>query len=168
MSNQIDIKTTFKSLMGCYPTGVTVVTTATEKGIPVGLTVNSFASVSLDPTLVLFCVDHKAGSLQAFRESKKFAIHVLSKDQKEVCYKFAGKDSDRFSCVDWYLSPLGLPIFDKAAGFMECKTVNEIKAGDHTIFIGEVVNISKSNDDPMLYYLRNVGGVPKDWVEVNA
>src|SRR4051794_29706541 len=121
MSTKIDIKNTFKDIMGSYPTGVTVVTTTTQEGINVGLTVNSFASVSLEPTLVLFCVDYRAGSLDAFKEAKKFAIHVLSEDQKDVCFKFAGSDSNKFSNVNWKLSELGVPVIEGAAGIMECK-----------------------------------------------
>ena len=168
MNTQTDVKETFKAIMGSYPTGVTVVTTTTESGKPVGLTVNSFASVSMDPTLVLFCVDQKAGTLQAFKESQKFAVHVLNEDQKAECFKFAGKDDDKFSDFDWGMTEMGLPVFANAAGVMECKTVREVEAGDHTIFIGEVVSISKSDKEPMLYFRRKVGGVPQDWVEANS
>lgn len=165
MKTKIEIQETFKAIMGSYPTGATVITTSTQEGVPVGLTVNSFTSVSMDPPLVLFCVDHRAGSLHAFRESKKFTIHVLSENQKKECFKFAGKDSDKFSTVNWDFSELGNPVFANAAGVIECKTINEVEAGDHTIFIGEVVHISQSEEEPMLYYRREVGGVPKDWVK---
>lgn len=90
----------YKKIMGKYPTGVTIVTTMGPDGVPAGLTVNSFASVSLDPLLVLWCIDKRASTLQQFLNAKKFAVHTLSTEQDNACWAFAGKESNRFSKVN--------------------------------------------------------------------
>ncbi|MBV7508282.1 flavin reductase family protein [Bacillus sp. sid0103] len=154
----------FKQIMGNYPTGVTIVTTKKEDGTPVGLTVNSFASVSLDPLLVLWSIDHRSSLLEEFKESGKFAIHVLAEEQVELCKTFATKHSDRFSTCDWKLSSNGLPIIDGVLGVFECKTFKAIEAGDHTVFIGEVTDLQINKEkDPMLYHRRTFGPIPKEF-----
>lgn len=154
----------YKEIMGSYPTGVTIITTTDADNQPVGLTVNSFASVSLEPLLVLWCLDKRSGSLNAFKNADKFAVNILAGDQKEACWTFASsKEKDRFAKVSWEMSDHQLPILNNVFGAFECKKVNEIDAGDHIIFIGEVINIKKNDVVPMLYYKRNIGTVPESW-----
>ncbi len=153
----------FKQIMGSYPTGVTIVTTTDSQANPWGLTVNSFASVSLDPLLVLWCIDRRASSLEAFKKSAHYAVHVLAADQKDLCWAFAGKEPDRFSKANWSLSENQLPILSDSLGVFECKKVQEVDAGDHVILIGEVIGIQKQDKEPMLYFRRNVGAIPADW-----
>ncbi|RUQ28695.1 flavin reductase [Peribacillus cavernae] len=152
--------------MGSYPTGVTILTTMDAERNPCGLTVNSFASVSLDPLLVLWCIDRKASSLEAFKQSPNFAVHVLAADQKDLCWAFAGKEPDRFSKASWNLSENKLPILSGSLGVMECKKVQEIDSGDHLILIGQVIHIENQEKEPMLYFRRNVGAVPTNWPEL--
>jgi flavin reductase (DIM6/NTAB) family NADH-FMN oxidoreductase RutF len=159
LSNQDNIAV-FKEIMGSYPTGVTIVTSTDRDGNPVGLTVNSFASVSLDPLLVLWSIDHRVTTLDAFKQAEGFAVHVLAADQKELCWAFAGKEPDRFAKAQWSMSEHKLPVIDGAFGVLQCKTIQKVEAGDHTIMIGEVIDISKFDKDPMLYFRRNVGPVP--------
>lgn len=153
----------FKEIMGSYPTGVTIITTTDSNGNPVGLTVNSFTSVSLSPLLVLWCIDHKAKSYETFQECDGFAIHTLASDQKDLCWAFAGKEPDKFSKAKWSLSEYNLPILDGSYGVMQCKVVKRVDAGDHTILIGEAVELTKTDKDPMLYFRRNVGPIPVNW-----
>ncbi|MFC5591846.1 flavin reductase family protein [Sporosarcina soli] len=154
----------FKQIMGNYPTGVTIVTTTDENGKPVGLTVNSFASVSLDPLMLLWSIDHRVSSLKAFTEGGKFAVHVLAGEQQELCKTFASKVEDRFSGCDWSLSENGLPILDGAFGVFECKTFKAIEAGDHTVLIGEVIDLQVTPEkDPMLYHRRVFGPIPEEF-----
>ncbi|HZG70864.1 MAG TPA: flavin reductase family protein [Chondromyces sp.] len=162
MSNQ-ESGDVFKQIMGSYPTGVTIITTTDEKGNPVGLTVNSFASVSLDPLLVLWCLDRRSTSLDTFKKSAGFAVHVLAADQHELCWAFAGKDPDRFSKANWSVSNNNVPIISGSLGVMECKTVQMIDAGDHIIFVGQIIDINKQEKEPMLYFRRNVGLIPSGW-----
>lgn len=153
----------FKEIMGNYPTGVTIVTTMGNGETPIGLTVNSFASVSIDPLLVLWCVDKRFSSLEHFINGTHFAVHTLSSNQADTCWAFAGKENDRFAKVNWKVSQNGLPIIQDSLGILECKTVQVVDAGDHFILIGEVIDLSKTDKDPMLYYNRSVGKVPVDW-----
>lgn len=154
----------FKEIMGSYPTGVTIVTTTDQQGKPVGLTVNSFASVSLDPLLVLWCLDHRSSSYKTFTQSKGFAVHVLAGDQEEACWTFASRESDRFSKVEWQLSEHDLPIISGSAGVLQCELAQTVEAGDHTILIGKVIELNKYEKDPMLYHRKKVGPIPTNWM----
>ncbi|TKH03442.1 flavin reductase family protein [Peribacillus simplex] len=154
---------TFKQIMGSYPTGVTIITTTDAGGNPCGLTVNSFASVSLDPLLVLWCIDKKSTSLEAFQQAKGFVVHVLSDEQAEQCWTFAGKDPDRFSKSNWSLSKNNMPVIADSLGVLECKTIQQIDAGDHFIFLGQIIDIDKQEKEPLLYFRRNVGEIPAEW-----
>jgi flavin reductase (DIM6/NTAB) family NADH-FMN oxidoreductase RutF len=154
----------FKQIMGNYPTGVTIVTTMGEDGKPVGLTVNSFASVSLDPPMLLWSIDHRVSSLKAFTEGSKFAVHVLAGEQQGLCKTFASKVDDRFGTCKWSLSENELPIIEGAFGVFECKTFKAIEAGDHTVLIGEVMDIKINQEkDPMLYHRRVFGPIPENF-----
>ncbi|RNF39793.1 flavin reductase family protein [Planococcus salinus] len=153
----------FKEIMGSYPTGVTVITTKDENQKPVGLTANSFVSVSIDPLMILWCIDKKAGSWNAFDQAEKFAVNILSGDQKDACMTFASKkEPDRFSRQPWKYSDNDLPILENVYASMECKKVQQVDAGDHYILIGEVIDLSKNEElDPMMYFRRNMGPIPK-------
>ncbi|AJS59813.1 flavin reductase family protein [Paenibacillus sp. IHBB 10380] len=159
MDNSTNISR-FKEVMGNYPTGVTVITTVDEHGVPLGLTVNSFASVSLDPLLVLWSIDKRVSTYQTFIKTDKFAVHVLSADQGDICSLFASRDTDRFGNCEWKLSEHNLPIISGASGVMQCKTFKTIEAGDHIILIGEVVDIVSENKEPLLYHKRKFGKIP--------
>jgi flavin reductase (DIM6/NTAB) family NADH-FMN oxidoreductase RutF len=153
----------FKAVMGNYPTGVTVVTTVGENGVPVGLTVNSFASVSLDPILVLWSIDRRVSSYEIFKKTDKFVIHTLADDQTELCQLFAGKEVERFNHCDWKLSEHSLPVISGAYGVLQCKTFKKVEAGDHLILIGEVIDIKIENKNPLLYHKRNFGKIPDEF-----
>ncbi|KAB2336254.1 flavin reductase family protein [Cytobacillus depressus] len=163
MKEIIDKVSVFKQIMGLYPTGVTIVTTMDEHGTPAGLTVNSFASVSLDPLIVLWSIDKRASSLDKFIKAKNFAVHTLSSDQADACWAFAGKEPDRFSKVNWKTSEHGLPIIIDSLGTFECKTIQQIDAGDHVILLGEVIELNKQDKAPLLYFNRNIGPIPENW-----
>lgn len=162
----LDKQTLYKEIMGSYPTGVTVITTKDQNNQPVGLTVNSFASVSLEPLMVLWCIDKGSNSLEAVKTSNSFAVNILASDQKENCWLFASrKEQDRFSKTEWEMSDNDLPILKGVFAALECRKVQEIDAGDHIILLGEVIQLQKNNTDPMLYYRRNVGALPDGWGE---
>jgi flavin reductase (DIM6/NTAB) family NADH-FMN oxidoreductase RutF len=156
--NQVDL---YKNIMGSYPTGVTIVTTLDQDNNPVGLTVNSFSSVSIDPLLVSWCIDKGSAGYEVFKNTDRFAVNILAGDQKDACWVFSSrKEKDRFSKVDWELSANALPIIKGVFSTLECKKVQEIVAGDHLMLIGEVIDLQKNDVDPMLYYRRNVGFIP--------
>jgi flavin reductase (DIM6/NTAB) family NADH-FMN oxidoreductase RutF len=154
----------FKEIMGSYPTGVTVITTVDSNNKPIGLTVNSFASVSLEPLMILWSIDKNAGSCEVFKKAEKFSVNILAGNQHEICWTFASKsEQDRFSKQPWSFSENNLPVLENVFASLECKKVQQIEAGDHYILIGEVIDLNKNEQDPMLYFKRKVGSVPDQW-----
>ena len=138
--------------MGNFATGITVVTTRDSNREPRGLTVNSFTSVSLDPLLVLVCLDRKLSSLEAFETSKRFGVSMLSEHQEEVSRLFARKDSDRPASL-YFEGRLGMPLLKNALAVMECETVEIYSGGDHLIFLGEVKDAEVLHiGQPLLYF----------------
>jgi flavin reductase (DIM6/NTAB) family NADH-FMN oxidoreductase RutF len=141
--------------MSNFATGVTVVTTSGSNGTFQGLTVNSFTSVSLAPLLVLVCLDNRITSMQAFRDSMKFGVSILSESQEDLSRLFAQKDSERPSSI--YLEgPAGVPLLRNALATLECETVAMYPGGDHTIFLGRVISAevleAKAGAEPLLYF----------------
>lgn len=155
----------FKEALGNYPTGVTVVTMMTEDNVPLGLTVNSFASVSIDPLLILWSIDKRVSTYEHFINTKKFAVHILAGDQSELCYLFAARDVDRFGNCEWETSKHNLPILNGVATTLQCETFNTVEAGDHMIMIGKVVEIEGKNSAPLLYHKRHTGEIPPTFYE---
>ncbi len=130
----------FRQVMGHFATGVTVATTISQ-GKPSGLTVNSFTSLSLDPPLVLICVDRASNTLPLFRESKIFAVNFLTAKQVHLSRCFAMPSEDRFEhfChVPYHIAATGAPILDDILAFVDTRLVAEYPGGDHVIFVGEV------------------------------
>lgn len=153
----------FKKALGNYPTGVTVVTTFDQANNPVGLTVNSFASVSLDPLLILWSIDKKSGSYPVFIEAERFTVNILADDQADICSLFASKVENRFGQCEWEESARHLPVLSGSLAQLECKTAQQIDAGDHIIFIGEVIHIHNEDKKPLLYHKRNFGAIPDNF-----
>src|ERR1051326_7103139 len=142
----------FRQVMGNFATGITVVTTRDNAGRPYGLTVNSFTSVSLDPILVLVCLDNRLSGLQAFKNSKHFGVSILSEHQEDVSRIFAKKDAERPADI-YFDGQLGLPLLRNSIAVMECETVNVYEGGDHQIFLGEVKAVELlQTDHPLLYF----------------
>ena len=144
---------TLRDAMGCFVTGITVVTTLDDTNTPIGLTVNSFSSVSLDPPLVSICLGKHVGSLDVFRAEKSFAINVLHTGQQSTSNLFASKGVDRFADIDWSTWEQNVPIIEGSLASFECIKKDMIIQGDHTIFIGEVVRAKfEPHRDPLLYF----------------
>ncbi len=152
----------FRRLLGHFPSGVTIVTTNDADGRPAGLTVSAFASLSLEPPLVLVCVDHKAQSYPALKDNRGFAVNVLSTDHEAISRRFASTRLDKFDGVAYQMSALGLPLLGGALAHIECVTVNRHVEGDHTIFVGRVEAGATADGEPLLYhrgkYKRFEGG----------
>lgn len=160
MQKGIDKQSLYKEVMGNYPTGVTIVTTKDGQGTPVGLTVNSFASVSLDPLLILWSIDHSVSSLDVFKKAGKFAVNILAGDQQALCKTFASRNTDRFASCHWKSSEHDLPVILDTFAVLQCETYKMVEAGDHTIMIGKVLDIDMGDKDPMLYHRRKFGHIP--------
>ena len=128
----------FRSALGTFATGVTIVTARDSSGQSVGLTANSFNSVSLSPPLVLWSLARSAGSMPAFARGSHYAINILSADQRALAERFASKTVDRFSGVAFREGAGGAPILEGACAVFECFNRSQYEEGDHIIFVGEV------------------------------
>lgn len=165
-NTQVNSEQLFKEVMGSYPSGVTVVTTVNADQHPVGLTANSFVSVSMNPLLILWCIDKKSGSYAAFEQADRFAVNILAAEQADICWTFASRsEPDRFSKCSWEMTDTNVPIIKEAFANLVCKKHQVMDAGDHYILIGEVVEIQKSGHEPMLYFRRKIGAVPAEFGE---
>ena len=143
----------FRRVLGHFATGVTVITVRDSDGRPTGLTASAFTSVSLEPPLILVCVDHKAQSYPSLIVSKTFAVNILSLEQEALSRRFATtKIENKFEGVPFTLSPLGLPLIDSALAQLECATVKIYPEGDHSIFVGRVERVDANVGLPLVYY----------------
>ncbi len=154
-----------RNAFGAFLTGVTVVTTRERGGIPRGFTANSFTSVSLDPPILLICVDKAAESFEVFTGSPGFAVNILSEEQIETSGLFASKRPDKFDITDWTESSAGYPLMDGCCAWFECRRKQVIDAGDHVIILGEVSSYDY-NDRIGLGYVR--GGYLRLGLEQSA
>jgi flavin reductase (DIM6/NTAB) family NADH-FMN oxidoreductase RutF len=144
---------TLRDAMGCFATGVTIVTARNAEGQPIGLTANSFTSVSLDPPLLLVCVANSSGSAATLRTAEHFAVNVLQIGQQVVSNRFAGKGEDRFADTRWEDGEHGAPILLGSLVVFECTRDACYDAGDHFILVGRVDKASfEPRRDPLLYF----------------
>jgi len=144
---------TLRDALGCFATGVTVVTCLKRDGTPAGLTVNSFTSVSLKPPLLLVCVDKTANSAPALIAASHFAVNVLQTGQQPASIRFSTRDEDRFGATPWACGEAGAPILGESLGVFECQRHAVHDGGDHHMLIGEVVKASfDASLDPLLYF----------------
>lgn len=148
-------------MMGHFATGVTVITTMDKSGTPFGLTANAFTSLSLDPPLVLVCIDKGVQCYPCFEESGVFAVNVLSEDQEELSHRFATKGIAKFAGIQWHKGDSGVALLDGALGAIECKVVHSCEGGDHTIYIGEIVHATASGDRPLLFFKGQYHHLPR-------
>lgn len=144
----------FKRGMSRFATGVTVVTTVGYEGQPLGLTVNAFAAVSLEPPLVLVCIDNRCEARRGFEASRLFGVSVLREDQEAFSRRFAAPGREKFAARDLHLGETGVALVPHALAHLECRVVAAHAAGDHTIYVGEVVRLEASEGAPLLYHAR--------------
>jgi len=142
----------FRRACGRFATGVTIASVLDVNGAPHGLTVNSFTSVSLDPPLILICLGHAVTTIDAFREARHFGINVLREDQQALSDRFARKGEDRFDGLEWYRGECGVPLLPGALATIECRVRQRFTAGDHDIFVGEMVRVHTTEGEPLIYY----------------
>jgi flavin reductase (DIM6/NTAB) family NADH-FMN oxidoreductase RutF len=148
-----------KQAVGAFTTGVTVVTTCDDAGARYGLTANSFASVSLEPPLVLFCVDLRASSRAGFTRSQHFAINVLASDQEEIARRFARPAEDKFAGLHWRVGIFGAPLLDRCIAHIECRLEHMLESGDHAIVIGRVYRVKFYAGEPLVFHRSRFGTV---------
>jgi flavin reductase (DIM6/NTAB) family NADH-FMN oxidoreductase RutF len=152
----------FRQAVGAFTTGVTVVTTSDGDGVRYGLTANSFASVSLEPPLVLFCVAHSAPSLDGLMRSKHFAINVLAWDQEDIARRFARPADDKFAGIAWRTGIFGAPLLDRCIAHIECQLEHVHTSGDHDIVIGRVHRVRVFEGEPLVFHRSRFSTVVSD------
>lgn len=142
----------FRKALGSFATGVTIITARAADGAPIGLTANSFNSVSLDPPLVLWSLANNAMSFEAFRAAKHWAVHVLGSDQEDLSGRFARRGEDKFAGLDVEAGEGGVPLLRGCAARFECRTASQYQGGDHLIFIGEVLRFDRGEAAPLVFH----------------
>jgi 3-hydroxy-9,10-secoandrosta-1,3,5(10)-triene-9,17-dione monooxygenase reductase component len=142
----------FRAALGAFATGVTIVTTRNAAGEDIGLTANSFNSVSLDPPMVLWSLARKSLSLPAFLESGYFAVHVLAASQEDLSITFATRGADKFANLAVTRGAGGIPLLPGCSALFQCKTAFNYEGGDHVIFVGEVQEFEHFNRPPLVFH----------------
>jgi len=143
----------FRASLGMFATGVTIVTARTPAGVPIGLTANSFNSVSLNPPLVLWSLSQGASSMQVLRTVSHYAINILAADQQALALRFASRVEDRWKDVPFTEGTGGAPLLAGAAATFECFNRSRYDEGDHVIFVGEVERCSHhAGASPLLFH----------------
>lgn len=143
-----------KKTLGRYPTGVTVVTARRDDGEPVGLTVNSFVSVSLEPPLILWCLGNDSPSRPVFEQASHFAVNILGAEQGWLSSRFAQPIEDKFADIRWSEGAHGVPLIEGTVARLICRTYDRYPGGDHVILLGEVEEFANPGGEPLVY----VGG----------
>jgi flavin reductase (DIM6/NTAB) family NADH-FMN oxidoreductase RutF len=155
-------KDEFRRVLSHFAAGVTVVTTLDRERRPHGLTATAFTSVSLDPPLVLVCVDKTAETYPQFEPAGIFAVNFLSLEQRDISQRFAKHGGDKFGDLSWRSGGLGAPLLDGTVGHVECRIRHWYDAGDHTIMVGEIESADAREGEPLLHFrhaYRRVGDV---------
>ncbi|MHB8567895.1 MAG: flavin reductase family protein [Nitrososphaerales archaeon] len=144
-----------RQVMRYFASAVTVVTSALDSGELFGLTVSAFISVSLEPPLVLICIRNESTATSLFKESKRYCVNILSEEQKPIAEKFSlTGEAGRFIGLSYRMGKSGSPIIEGCMGHVDCKIVQTIEAGDHTLFIGEALDVYGESKPPLLYLDR--------------
>lgn len=147
----------FKHVLAQFATGVTVITTRLDKTTFLGLTINSFNAVSLDPPLILWSLDNLSKNLQTFLDQPHYVVNILAANQVELAEKFSKRVATQFDNLEFTLSPSGLPILKGATAWLDCQHETHYPGGDHTIFLGRVNHCSYSHGSALLFHNRKFG-----------
>lgn len=156
MSARMDMRA-LRSAFGRFATGVTIVTALGPDGRPIGMTANSFSSVSLDPPLVSWCLGLRSSLCAAFRAAPYFAINVLSEMQADLSARFAAPLPDRFAGVDWTSGLGGAPLIEDCIARFECAQALHFEAGDHAVLVGKVEAFTHCDGAPLIFFSGRYG-----------
>ncbi len=141
----------FRAALGTFTTGVTIITSCGEDGVPVGITANSFNSVSLDPPMVLWSLAKNARSLPAFSNGQHWNVHVLSHEQEELSGRFARQGEDKFAEIELDTGISNAPLLQACTARFQCRTAFQYEGGDHVIFVGEVLAFDHTDKSPLAF-----------------
>lgn len=158
----VDERRRFRQALGRFATGVTIITTVTPDGKYIGMTANSFNSVSLDPPMVLWSIARNASNYSHFSKCQYFAVHILSGEQKNLSEQFSQKVEDRFSGVDINVGQGGLPLIKDVSAIFQCKMSYQYEGGDHVILVGEVLEFDQYECEPLIFHSGQYAKLHKD------
>jgi len=142
----------FKSVLGHFASGVTVITARDQQGKDHGLTVSSFCSLSLVPPLVLACIEHHADTHAILEHAPRFAVNILAAQQEPIARRFSEQEQERFAGLGYSRGITGCALLEGALAYVECEIRHRYPGGDHTIVVGEVLSASTALEQPLLYY----------------
>ncbi|MCA1623684.1 MAG: flavin reductase family protein [Acidobacteria bacterium] len=145
----------FRAALAHFASGVTVVTTRDDEGYLHGITVSAFCSLSLNPPLILICIDKRTGSHYAFTESKFFVVNILHEKQQHYADRFASNLPNKFERIEFLTNAKGIPILKDALVNLECELINSYNNGDHTIFVGQIERTVINDGKPLIYFSGN-------------
>jgi flavin reductase (DIM6/NTAB) family NADH-FMN oxidoreductase RutF len=145
-------KDLFRAVLGRFASGVTIITTLDNDGRDQGMTVSAFSSLSLDPPLVLVCIDHAASIWPSFERADRFAVNILASTQEALSRRFSSKEGDRFDGVGFSRGTTGVALLDDTLASVECIVATRVTQGDHTIVVGHVESGTARDLQPLLYY----------------
>lgn len=156
-ANQFD-GTRFREVLGSYPTGVAIVTCIDGNGLPAGMVIGSFTSVSLDPPLIGYLPMQGSRTFARMRGAPTFCVNILAADQEAVCQHFASPADDKFAGLAWHASPAGNPVLDGVVAWIDCDYASVTEAGDHFMVLGGVLDMALERDTaPLLFFQRGYG-----------
>ena len=152
MSDSTFSKIDFRNALGSFATGITVVTAIGQNGQKIGMTANSFNSVSLDPALVLWSIGRDSNCFDDFMAAKAYAIHILAADQQDISNRFAKTGADRFEGIDCSEGLSGVPILPHYSTCFQCEIEHQFDGGDHVILVGKVVEFADKGHQPLVFH----------------
>jgi flavin reductase (DIM6/NTAB) family NADH-FMN oxidoreductase RutF len=148
----------FLRVMGSFASGVTIISVMGKDGQPHGFTASAVSSLSLEPRMLLVCINEHSSTLETIKEAGSFAVNILSTDQQETAQQFATRRDHRFGGVRWRPGPeTGVPILDGSLAYAECRLTDTCKGGDHVILMGEIVAGDAHEAEPLLYFRGRYG-----------
>jgi flavin reductase (DIM6/NTAB) family NADH-FMN oxidoreductase RutF len=146
----------FRSVISHFASGVTVITTARDRAW-YGTTASAVTSLSLEPPMILVCLNRSSSTGRSVRASRRFAVNILSEDQEHLAERFARKGSDKFDGVEARTAPSGLPLLERAVAHLECRVTEEVAAATHDVLLAEVTASSAAGGAPLAYYRGRFG-----------
>ncbi|HVN50885.1 MAG TPA: flavin reductase family protein [Acidimicrobiales bacterium] len=147
----------YRQVLGHFPTGVTVIT-AINDGVPAGMAVGSFASLSLEPPQVLFCAGHASTTWPKIKQAGSFCVNILSETQEDVCRVFASKAEDKFAEIGWKRSGTGSPLIEGVMAYIDCDIETVVASGDHDVVVGAVRDLEVLHEGgPLLFFRGGYG-----------
>lgn len=146
----------FRDVIGHFASGVSIITTNHE-GVNFGITASAVTSLSLEPPMLIVCVNQSTGTCHAISKSKVFGVNILHEDQGDLAIQFAKSNTDKFKGVEMAAGKFGVPFLKDALAQLECRVVNEVIGGTHSVFLAEVVQTSREDKKPLAYYRGKFG-----------